>query len=101
MNNVIEIVIEYLKLKNELSDLESDILSTFNTFVGVPFDRKKAEEKIFENNLKHVDILTSISNRPGIVHRAFSDSSDEEVKNNLRMQLECLCEKEIIVMGMK
>lgn len=91
---VIQTVLEYLNQKNDLSDLEKDIISTITKYNEQPFDRKGAEQKVIENNLKYPDISTAIKMVPGISVIPFSEVSDECVRNNLKMQIEAMCFKE-------
>ena len=91
---VIQTVLEYLNQKNDLSDLEKDIMSTLSKYNEQPFDRKGAEQKVVENNLKYPDISTAIKMVPGINVIPFSEVSDEGVRDNLKMQIEAMCFKE-------
>lgn len=91
---VIQTVLEYLNQKNDLSDLEKDIISTINKYNEQPFDRKGAEQKVIENNLKYPDISTAIKMVPGISVIPFTEVSDEGVRDNLKMQIEAMCFKE-------
>ena len=43
---VVQTVLEYLKQKYDLSDLEKDIISTITKYNEYPFDRKGAEQKM-------------------------------------------------------
>ena len=91
---VIQTVLEYLNQKNDLSDLEKDIISTITKYNEQPFDRKGAEQKVIENNLKYPDISTAIKMVPGISVIPFTEVSDEGVRDNLKMQIEAMCFKE-------
>lgn len=91
---VIQTVLEYLNQKNDLSDLEKDIISTITKYNKQPFDRKGAEQKVIENNLKYPDISTAIKMVPGISVIPFTEVSDEGVRDNLKMQIEAMCFKE-------
>lgn len=91
---VVEFVLEYLKNKDDLTELESDILSTIKKYNETPFDRKGAEQKIIENNAKYKDIFVAISVMPGISVLPFHAVSDEDVLNNLKLQIEAMCFKE-------
>lgn len=91
---VIQTVLEYLNQKKDLSDLEKDIISTITKYIEQPFDRKGAEQKAVENNLKYPDISTAIKMVPGINVIPFSEVSDEGVRDNLKMQIEAMCFKE-------
>lgn len=90
---VVEIVIEYLKKKGDLTDLESDIISTITKYNEHPFDRKGAEQKVTENNAKYQDIFVAITAMPGIIVIPFSQVSDEDVRHNLKLQIEAMCFK--------
>lgn len=50
-SKVIDIVLEYLRNKQNLTDLEKDILSSLNKLNEKPFDRSGTEQKLIENNL--------------------------------------------------
>ena len=91
---VVQIVLEYLQQKYDLSDLEKDIMSTLFKYNEQPFDRKGAEQKVIENNLKYPDISTAIKMVPGISVIPFTEVSDEGVRDNLKMQIEAMCFKE-------
>ena len=91
---IIQTVLEYLKHKNDLSDLEKDIISTVTKFNEKPFDRKGSEQKIIENNLKYPDITMAIKLVPGISVIPFNKVSDEGVQENLKLQIEAMCFKE-------
>ena len=91
---IISYVLEYLKQEDNLSDLEKDIISTMTKYNEQPFDRKGAEQKVIENNLKYPDISTAIKMVPGIRKIPFSEVSDEGVMDNLKMQMEAMCFKE-------
>ena len=60
-----------------------------------PFDRQAAEKKIIENNTRYPEVLVAISATPGIVRKPFEQVTNEEVRNNLIMQIEFLCAKEM------
>lgn len=91
---VIQTVLEYLNQKNDLSDLEKDIISTITKYNEQPFDRKGAEQKVIENNLKYPDISTAIKMIPEISVIPFAEVSDEGVRDNLKMQIEAMRFKE-------
>ena len=91
---IIQAVLEYLKHKNDLSDLEKDIISTVTKLNEQPFDRKSAEQKVIENNLKYPDITTAIKLVPGISVIPFNKVFDEGVQENLKLQIEAMCFKE-------
>ena len=91
---IIQTVLEYLKQKTYLTDLEKDIISTVTKLNEQPFDRKGAEQKVIENNLKYPDVTTAIKLVPGISVIPFNKVSDEGVQENLKLQIETMCFKE-------
>ena len=90
---VVQTVLEYLQQKYDLSDLEKDIMSTLSKYNEQPFDRKGAEQKVIENNLKYPDIFYKITAKPGVYAASFSELSDDIVKGNLMLQMEEMCAK--------
>ena len=99
--DLLNMILSYLKQKGMLSDLEKDILSTLDKYVERPFDRKSAEQKILENNQHHLDIFFTISASPGIQTKPFAELSDEEVHHNLYLQIEAMWAKNIQEQNMK
>ena len=92
-NVLLNFLLEYLKHKDALSDLEKDILSTIEEYINIPFDRKSAEKRISENNLRYPDIVASITSIPGIEYKSFMDLTDEGVYNSLGYQIVALAAK--------
>ena len=93
--DLLNIILNYFKQKDMLSDLEKDIISTIEKYFEEPFDRKGAEQRILENNQHHPDVFITISAYPGIQTKPFTESSDEEVHYNLYQQLEAMWAKNI------
>lgn len=91
---LIQFVLEYLNQKYELSELEKDILSTVAKYNEIPFDRNGAENKVIENNVKYRDIEAAVKMVSGIEVIPFAEVSDEDVRVNLKMQIEAMCLKE-------
>ena len=90
----LEIILNYLKQKGILSDLEKDMLSTIDKYIERPFDRKGAEHKIVENNSRYPDIFLSISALPGIENKPFDKLTDQEVQHDLFLQIQAMWAKE-------
>lgn len=90
----LELILNYLKQKGILSDLDKDMLSTIDKFTERTFDRKGSEQKIIENNSRYPDIFLSISAMPGIERRPFDNLTDSEVQNNLFLQIQAMWIKE-------
>ena len=94
LNDVgIQVVLEFLKQKDELSELEKDILSTIMKYIEIPFDSDGAKRKIIENNAKYKDIVIVIKMVPGVREIPFNKVSDEGIRDNLKMQIEAMCAK--------
>ena len=47
------LLIAYLRQKQYITDLEKDILDTWNELQKSPFDRSSAQLQIMQNNAKH------------------------------------------------
>ena len=54
------ILIAALKVKPYLTDLEKDILDTWNEIQKVPFDRVSAQGQVIQNALKYPELLAVI-----------------------------------------
>ena len=57
MDKVLEEVLEYLKHKRVITELEKDILSTAQICQTKPFNRQAAEKKIVEINVKYLSLI--------------------------------------------
>lgn len=91
----IKVLIECLKEKQFITELEKDILDSWHELQTELFNRQELEKKIMENNAKYPEIFVEISTTPGIITKPFKQVTDEEVRKNLLMQVELLCVKEI------
>ncbi len=87
---LLKIILEYLKQKGMLSDLEKDMLSTIEKYIENPFDRESAEQKIVENNCNYPDVFNMISSSPRSRVKPFNELLDEEVHNSLYLQIEAM-----------
>ena len=94
-DKVMEGVLEYLKHKGKLTELEKDILLAVQICQSSPFDSVVAKKKIMEFNIKYMEICSSILATPGIKSKPLSEMKDEEVWGSLWIQVEALCEKEV------
>lgn len=54
------ILIAALKVKPYLTDLEKDILDTWNEIQKKPFDRASAQRQVIQNTLKYPELLAVI-----------------------------------------
>lgn len=85
--------IEYLKQKHCLTDLEKDILDTWNELQKIPFDRNSAQTQILQNNLKHLDVFSAITVLPTTVTLAFDQMKESDFRYSLENQLAALAAK--------
>lgn len=87
-------LIEYLKQKQYLTDLEKDILDTWNELQKNPFDRSAAQKQVIQNNAKHPEIFVAIAALPATETRPFKQATDSDIRYNLEKQLAALAAKE-------
>ena len=99
MDKVLEEVLEYLKHKRVITELEKDILSTAQICQTKPFNRQAAEKKIVEINVKYTEIYSAVLITPGINPKPLLVMEDGEVWDSLYLQLRALCGKELVVIG--
>ena len=95
MDKVMEGVLEYLKHKGKLTELENDILLATQICQSSPFDSEAAKKKIMEFNAKYRELCSSILVTPGIKSKPLFDMKDEEVWESLWIQVEALCGREL------
>ena len=88
------ILIATLKVKTYLTDLEKDILDTWNEIQKKPFDRASAQRQIIQNNVKYPDIFAAINARPTVNIRPFTQVMESDIQYNLKEQLTALALKE-------
>ena len=87
-------LIEYLKQKQYLTDLEKDILDTWNELQKNPFDRSAAQKQVVQNNAKHPEIFVAIAALPATETRPFEQATDSDIRYNLEKQIAALAAKE-------
>ena len=87
------LLIAYLRQKQYITDLEKDILDTWNELQKSPFDRCSAQRQIMQNNVKHPEILFAIQVLPTTVVRPFDQVTESDIRYNLGKQLEALAAK--------
>ena len=88
--NAIAHEIVSLRTKTQLSDIEHDILDTWDELRRNPFERGKAQHRIAMNNAKHPDVQIAIATEPNTVTKLFTEVTEEDLKYNLKKQLEYL-----------
>ncbi|RHT74478.1 hypothetical protein DW741_02130 [Ruminococcaceae bacterium AM28-23LB] len=88
------ILITFLQEKQYLTDLEKDILDTWNELQKNPFDRSAAQKQVIQNNAKHPEIFVAIAALPATETRPFEQATDSDIRYNLEKQLAALAPKE-------
>ncbi len=87
-------LIEYFRQKQYLTDLEKDILDTWNELQKNPIDRSAAQKQVIQNNAKHPEIFVAIAALPATETRPFEQATDSDIRYNLEKQLAALAAKE-------
>ena len=87
-------LIEYLRQKQYLTDLEKDILDTWNELQKNPFDRSAAQKQVLQNDAKYPDIFFAIAALPTTVSRHIEQMTEFDIRYNLENQLAALAAKE-------
>lgn len=88
-------LIEFLRQKQYLTNLEKDVLDTWNELQKTPFDRDSAELQVKKNDFCYPDIRVAISVLPTTIVRLFTEATDEDIRYNLKHQLNALTAKEL------
>lgn len=73
MDKTLEGILEYLKRKGKLTELENDILLATQICQLSPFDSEAAKKKIMEFNAKYRELCSSILVTPGIKTKPLFD----------------------------
>ena len=87
------LLIEYLRQKKGLTNLEKDIWDTWNELQKSPFDYGSAQIQVAKNDTKYPMVYAKIASLPTTVPKARGQITDIDIRYNLAMQLEALVEK--------
>ena len=87
-------MVAILQRKQYITDLEKDILDTWNELQKSPFDRSSAQLQIMQNNAKHPDVFTAVSALPTTVPCSFEQMNEADYRYSLESQLMALAAKE-------
>ena len=97
--DAVSVLIEWLKDKKQLSQLESDFVETFKELTKDPLERPSAALRMGLNYGRYLDVFADA----GIVSSGTAQPdytlSDEEIRSNLQWQLLKLAEKEQTVLN--
>ena len=88
-------LIEQLKAKEVLTDLESDILETSKELSKEPFDRPSASLRMGLNYGKYPEIFIEASIASGGSAQPNYTLSNDAIRDNLQWQLQKLAQKEL------
>ena len=86
--------IEYLRQKQHLTDLEKDILDTWNELQKNPIDCSAAQRQVLQNDAKYPEIFLAIAALPTTVSRPIERMTEFDIRYNLENQLAALAAKE-------
>lgn len=98
---IVDGILEFLKGKELLSQLEKDILSTSQLCIERPIDRMKATQKLVELDCRYEDIGMRAKTMPGTQLVPVDCLSDEDIIDNLYVRLVGLGVKEQQELGKK
>lgn len=88
-------IVQFLAAAQRISDLESDIIDTYNVLTDTPFDNQKAQTQISKIDIKYTDVTKERTAMPDIVFKYSADFTEHERKATLQTQLCLLCKKEL------
>lgn len=87
-------LVEYLRHKQYLSDLEKDILDTWNQLQQNPINMISAKNQAIQNSIKHPEIMPVIAALPSTVVKPNQDINELDVRYILNNQFVLLAGKE-------
>ena len=87
------ILIALLRAKQCLTDLEKDILDTWDEWKKEPFDYNSAQRQVMQNNAKYPEIFIAIKALPTTVARPFAQMTESDIRYNLENQFIALAAK--------
>ena len=94
-DTIITTVLEYLKQRHHLTDLEKSIIETANELSKYPFQRDSAEKKVGENYLMHGEMFENEFKHASVFVKPLNQLPDEDILGNLKFQLLKMCAKEL------
>ena len=87
--------INILRLANQITPLEKDILDTWDALQKKPFDAETAQKQIISNNIHYPELLAAISIMPNVIQKPFPEVTQEDMIFNLYCQLTGLVAEEM------
>lgn len=92
---VLNSVLEELKNKKLITELEKDIISAIKVFLEQPIDRNNVKTKINEIDLKYNTYSDLLMVMPQDSLCTLDELNDVEIRNNLYLRINVLLEKKI------
>jgi Asp-tRNA(Asn)/Glu-tRNA(Gln) amidotransferase B subunit len=87
---VLNSVLEELKNKKQITDLEKDIISAIKVFLEQPIDRNNVKTKINEIDLKYNTYSDLLMVMPQDSLCTLDELNDAEMRNNLYLRINAL-----------
>lgn len=96
MNNnyKIEQLIVFFRINGTFSDLEKDILDSYNILQEFPFDNDKAKKQIWHNSQNYPDVSALVDTEPTTIVKRSEEITEQDRKYILGEQLNFLVLKE-------
>lgn len=90
------ILIALFRAKQYLTDLEKDILDTWDEWKKEPFDYNSAQRQVMQNNAKYPEIFIAIKALPMTVTRPLTQMTEADIRYNLENQFIAPCSEKKI-----
>lgn len=93
-DQAIDLVINLLRAKDQITSLEKDILDTHHELNKQPFDMNSAYHQIQSNDISHPDVWAAVSALPTTGQKKATELTENDLRYVLSRQLSFLLEKE-------
>lgn len=87
-------LIACLRQKQYITDLEKDILDTWDELQKSPFDMDSAERQVLSNDANYRDIAAVVTTLPTTAKKPREQITETDLRYNLTMQFVALAAKE-------
>lgn len=92
---LLETYLNKLKEKRILTKLQRDIILSLKKYNEEPFDRIGAEKRIEENKKEYPELNGIILSLPQVELKQFQNSSAQDIKGGLELQIRVMCAKDM------
>ena len=93
-NQTIKVIQKIIEDKQR-TDLDRDILETWQKLNMYPFDMNEGMKRVYDNNLHHPEIYAILRARPQTVIKPYAEITEMDVKTSLSNQLFLMASKKI------